>query len=164
MGSKALDKLKIGCILSVKLEFDLESQSQSPPKNYWDLNKVFYTYGSNLVIVAWTGPELSCGNTRNWHTDWHTDTQTLATTIPGGQNWPRVKMRVLQSKPLWTLSTIHIFLSTVNTWNVNCARATAFIFDTRPVVLVKLSKILRQKMSRPEGDSNPQPSDSCRML
>ena len=28
----------------------------------------------------------------------------------------------------------------------------------------KLSKFLRQKMCRPEGDSNPQPSDSCRML
>ena len=43
-------------------------------------------------------------------------------------------------------------------------RATAFIFDTRTDVLVKVSKFLRQKMSRPEADSNPQPSDSCRML
>ena len=42
------------------------------------------------------------------------------------------------------------FLSKVNTWNVNCARATALIFDTR-----KVSNILRQKMSRPDGDSNP---------
>ena len=56
------------------------------------------------------------------------------------------------------------FLSKVNVWNVNCARATAFIFDTRTGVLVKVSKFLRQKMSRPEGNSNPQPSCSCRML
>ena len=49
-------------------------------------------------------------------------------------------------------------------WNVNCEWATAFIFYTRTDVLVKVSKFLRQKMSRPERDSNPQPSDSCRML
>ena len=29
-------------------------------------------------------------------TDGHTDRQTQATTIPEGQNWPRVKMRVLK--------------------------------------------------------------------
>ena len=56
------------------------------------------------------------------------------------------------------------FLNKVNIWNVNCARATAFIFDTRTGVLVKVSKFLRQKMSRPERDSKPQSSDSCRML
>ena len=56
------------------------------------------------------------------------------------------------------------FLGKVYIWYVNCARATAFIFDTRTDVLVKVSKFLRQKMSRPERDSNPQPSDSCRML
>ena len=33
------------------------------------------------------------------------------------------------------------FLSKV--WNVNCARATVFIFDTRTVVLVKVSKFFR---------------------
>ena len=41
------------------------------------------------------------------------------------------------------------FWSKTNIWNVNCAPATAFIFDTRTGVLVKVSKILRQKMSRP---------------
>ena len=48
-----------------------------------------------------------------------------------------------------------IFYSKVNIWNDNCARATAFIFDTRTDVIVKVSKFLRHKMSRPEGDSNP---------
>ena len=43
------------------------------------------------------------------------------------------------------------FLSKANIWNVNCVRATALIFDTRTGVLVKVSKFLRQKMSRPEG-------------
>ena len=42
------------------------------------------------------------------------------------------------------------FWSKVNIWNVNCARATTFIFNTWTGV-VKVSKFLRQKMSRPEG-------------
>ena len=37
------------------------------------------------------------------------------------------------------------FLSKVNIWNVKYVRATAFIFDTRTGVLVKVSKFLRQK-------------------
>ena len=45
------------------------------------------------------------------------------------------------------------FWSKVNIRNVNCAWATAFILNTRIGVLVKVSKFLRQKMSRPEGDS-----------
>ena len=56
------------------------------------------------------------------------------------------------------------FWSKVYIWYVNCALATAFNFDTWMGVLVKVSNFLRQKTYRPEGDSNPQPSDSCRML
>ena len=57
------------------------------------LTKVFYTYGPNLVILAWTGDELSRGQAMiDAHTDGHTDWQTQATTIPEGQNWPRVKI------------------------------------------------------------------------
>ena len=52
-------------------------------------------------------------------------------------------------------ASISYFWSKVNIWNVNCAWATAFIFDTRTDVLVKVSKLLRQKMYQPEGDSNP---------
>ena len=48
---------------------------------------MFCFSGPNLVILARTGDELSCGQA----SDWHTHTQTQATTIPGGQNWPRVK-------------------------------------------------------------------------
>ena len=46
------------------------------------------------------------------------------------------------------------FWSKVDIWNVNCARATAFIFDTLTDVVVKVSKVLRQKMSRRERTSN----------
>ena len=41
-----------------EVEFDLGGQGQSPPKTTAILTKVFYTYGSNLVILAWTGDEL----------------------------------------------------------------------------------------------------------
>ena len=53
------------------------------------LTKVFYTYGPNLVILAWTRDELSRQQT--WgRTDGLTDGRTQATTIPDGQYWPRV--------------------------------------------------------------------------
>ena len=54
------------------VEFDLEGQGQSPPKTIGILTKVFYAYGPNLVILAWTGEELSRGQTW-WRTDWRTD-------------------------------------------------------------------------------------------
>ena len=64
----------------------------------------------------------------------------------------------------WTRRLVHgdiaryldrYFLSKVKIWNVNCAQATAFIFNTRTGVLVKVSKFLRQKMYRPGVDANP---------
>ena len=82
-----------GVNFDFEVKFDLEGQGQSPPKPIGILTKVFYTYGPNLVILAWTGDELSHGQTW-WQTDWRTDGQTQATTIPEGQYWPRVKMIV----------------------------------------------------------------------
>ena len=54
-------------------KFDLEGKSQSPPKTIGTLTKVFYIYGSNLVILASTGLELSRGQASDWHTDGQTD-------------------------------------------------------------------------------------------
>ena len=45
----------------------------------------------------------------------------------------------------------YFFLSKGNIWNVNCVRATAFIFNTQTDVFVKVSIILRQVMSQPWG-------------
>ena len=58
---------------------------------------------------------------------------------------------------------IYIFCK-VTIWNGNCAQATTFILDSRLYVRVKVSKFLRQRMSRHEEDSNLEPSDSYRML
>ena len=85
-----LGQAQNGVNFDFEVKFHLEGQGQSPPKTIGILTKVFYIYGPNLVILAETGPELSRGQTKGWRT--HTDThrQTQATTIPEGQNWPRV--------------------------------------------------------------------------
>ena len=68
--------------------FDLEGQGQSPPKTIGILTKVFYTYGPNLVILAWTGDELSRGQARDWCTHRRTHRQTDA----GNDNTRRPKL------------------------------------------------------------------------
>ena len=88
-----------------EVKFDIEGQGQSPPKTIGILTKVFYTYGLNLVILAWTGDELSRGQTW-WLMDGLTDGLTQATTIPEGQYWPRVKKKVLQTSPVVVLEKI----------------------------------------------------------
>ena len=47
-----------GVNFDFEVTFDLEGQGQSPPKTIGILNKVFYTNGPNLVILAWMGDEL----------------------------------------------------------------------------------------------------------
>ena len=124
-----------GVTFDFEVKFDLEGQDQSPLKTIGILTKVFYTYGPNLVILAWTGDELSRGQASAYRThrrtslsmnkpttwwksgrvslvsssclyktqperalaqwtDGHTDRQTQATTIPEGQNRPRVKIKL----------------------------------------------------------------------
>ena len=58
-----------------EVKLDLEGQCQSPPKTLGILTKVFYTYGPNLVILAWTGDKLSRGQSSAYRTqtDGHTD-------------------------------------------------------------------------------------------
>ena len=103
------------------------------------------------------------------------DTHTAHEVTMCSAPFPRSKVQTSRShrsfevfvvSALWLAPylTKLVFWSKVNIWYVNCAHATAFILDTRTGVLVKVSKFLRQKMSWPEGDSNPQPSDSCQML
>ena len=67
-----------GVTFDFEVKFDLDGQGQSPPKTIGILTKVFYTYGPNLVILAWTGDELSRGQASAYRTqtDGRTDTQT----------------------------------------------------------------------------------------
>ena len=67
-----------GVTFDFEVKFDLEGQGQSPPRTIGILTKVFYTYGPNLVILAWTGDELSRGQASDYRTHGRTDTQTDA--------------------------------------------------------------------------------------
>ena len=55
------DKAQNGVNFDFAVKFDLEGQGQSAPKTKGIITKVFYTYGRNLVIFAWTGDEFSRG-------------------------------------------------------------------------------------------------------
>ena len=93
-----------GVNLAFQVKFDLEGQGQSPPKTIGTLTKFFCTFCPNLMVLAWTRDDLWHGQAQGWRThtqtDTHTDRQTQATTIPEGQNWPRVKNHKSQfSKP-----------------------------------------------------------------
>ena len=72
-----------------QVKFDLEGQGQSIPKTIGILTKMFCMSSSNLVILAGTSHKLLRGKAR----DWRPHEQTQATTIPEGQNWPRVIKR-----------------------------------------------------------------------
>ena len=75
-------------IFYFEVKYDLEGQGQSPPKTIGIFSKVFYTYGANLVILAWTGVELSRGQASDYRTHGRTDTQTDA----GNDNTRRPKL------------------------------------------------------------------------
>ena len=65
-----------GVTFDFEVKFDLEGQGQSPTKTIGILTKVFYNYGPNLVILAWTGDELSCGQASDYRTHGRTDGRT----------------------------------------------------------------------------------------
>ena len=78
-----------GVNFDFEVKFDLEGEGQSPPKTIGILTKVFYTYGPHLVILAWTGDELSRGQTW-WRTDWRTDAgndNTRRPKLASGKNY-----------------------------------------------------------------------------
>ena len=91
-------------------KFDLEGKGQSPLKTIGILTKVFYTCVSNLVILAWTGLDKQVIDTQ-------TDTQTQATTIPEGQNWPRVNM--LLNDNWWIIMCIPKWFHSIQYTNLN---------------------------------------------
>ena len=80
-----------GVNFDFKGKFDLEGKGQSLPKTIGTLTKVFYIYGSNLVILASTGLELSRGQASDWHTDGQTDAGNDNTQWPYR---PRVKTNI----------------------------------------------------------------------
>ena len=58
------------------------------------LTKVVYTSDLTLVILAWTGDELSCGQACDWCTHRRMDRQT----DPGNENTLRPKLALVKDK------------------------------------------------------------------
>ena len=56
---------KFGGKTGFKIENEIEDQEQSIQKSIRILIHVFCTFGPNLVILAWTGEELSCRQAQN---------------------------------------------------------------------------------------------------
>ena len=71
-----------GVNFDFEVKFHLEGQGKSPPKTIAILTKVFYTYGPNLVILAWTGDKLS--HTQTW---WRTDLTDGWTDVGNDNTW-----------------------------------------------------------------------------
>ena len=92
--ARTTHKFKMGQVFTLKLNFTLKvkvSHFQSPPKTIEILTKVFYTFGPNLAILAWTGLELSRGKqVIDTQTDTHTRTHTY--TDAGDDNTRRPKL------------------------------------------------------------------------
>ena len=56
---------KFGWKTGFKIENEIEDRDQSIPKLIGILTQVFCTFVPNLVILAWTGDELSCRQAQN---------------------------------------------------------------------------------------------------
>ena len=102
-----------GVNFDFEVKFDLEGQGQSPPKTIGILTKVFYTYGPNLVILAWTGDELSRGQASDYRTHGRTDTQTDAGNdntrrpkLASGKNWKPWVVTMPTLSPLLALQVV----------------------------------------------------------
>ena len=61
--------------------------------------------------------------------------------------WIRYSAKTIVMSRFSHTEGINISKYEVNMWNVNCARATPFIFGSRTDVLVEVSIFLRQRMS-----------------
>ena len=81
-----------GVNFDFEVKFHLEGQSHSPQKTIGILTKVFYTYGPNLVILAWTGDESSRGQASDYRTHRQTDGRSDTQTDAANDNkYPKAK-------------------------------------------------------------------------
>ena len=81
-------RLKMGLILTLKWNLTLKV-TVSHPQNNRDRNYLWSKFGDSSLNGWWVIARTNL--VTDGRTDWRTDGQTQATTIPGGQNWPRVK-------------------------------------------------------------------------
>ena len=101
-----MDKTQNGVNFDFGVQFDLEGHDQSSHKTIGTLTKVFYISGPNLVILAWTGDELSRGQACDYRTHGRTDTQTDA----GNDNTGRPKLASGKNAAIDNLKDKHIMI------------------------------------------------------
>ena len=122
-----------------QVQFDFEDHRQSPHKTIGILINVFYISDPNLVILAWTVNELLHGQAHDWRTHGHTYTHTQATTIPKGQNWPRVKIKSGVRGDMWKLVSIifqfpmPLHCNLVVIWSIVSQWLYTCFFDSSPL-------------------------------
>ena len=123
-------------IFYFEVKFDLEGQGQSPPKTIGILTKVFYTYGANLVILAWTGVELSRGQASDYRTHGRTDTQTDAGNdntrrpkLASGKNyiWRNYYTRNIAVNELWFFFITDIAWVAISSWKIDWPASSVVI-------------------------------------
>ena len=124
------------CIAICKFKLELQSENAK----FESKSSIFFFafLVQNLVILAWTSDELSCGPARDWytHTARYMDTQTEAMTLPKGHKWPQVKSRTYQK---WTDHMRSCFVlwfcqDDVRTWKM-CRITTLLVLnEIKPLV------------------------------
>ena len=83
-----------GVNFDFEVKFDLEGQSQSPPKTIEILTKVFYIYGPNLVILAERVMSYHADKLRvDAHARTHIDRRRQRQYLKA-KNWPRVETKI----------------------------------------------------------------------
>ena len=83
---------KFGRKTGFKTENEIEDENQSIPKLKGILTQVFCTFSPNLMILAWTGDELSRGQASAYRTHRQTDRRTHKQTDAGNDNTRRPKL------------------------------------------------------------------------
>ena len=152
-----------GVNFDFKVKFDLEGQGQSPPKTIGILTKVFYTYAPNLVILAWTGDELSRGQTwwrTDGRTDWRTDAgndNTRRPILASGKNCCEIRLwgneALLHS--ICSISTIcHRNVSFINKDFRNSAFLPRCHGPMPPVSLVSMVQCFQISWHQPGRDND----------
>ena len=74
-----------------EVKFDLEIHYQWTPNNR-ESNQSGLHFWSNFGGSSWNRWQIMTRTPQSWYADAHTDRHMQATTMPEGQNWPRVKI------------------------------------------------------------------------
>ena len=106
-GESWCGQAQYGVNLDFQVKFDLEGQGPSVHKTIGTLTKAFCIFGPNLVILAWTGPELSCGQASDWHTDRQTDRHTHTDAGNNNTRWPKLASGKKLSHRGVTIQVLH---------------------------------------------------------